>query len=331
MTGSENRPERPVICIVAPCYNEEAVIGRFHDSLRTVLAGLHDLDYRIVYVDDGSSDSTLEVLNAIAAGDPRVQVYSLSRNFGHQTALSAGLDVARGDAVLMMDSDLQHPPELIPEMTALWRQGHEVVSALRMGNAGDSLAKRLSSQVFYGFINRLSDVPIVPGAADFCLLSRPAHQALCAMPERHRFLRGMVSWIGFRRALVPFHAPARAAGYSKYTLRKQLRLALDAVFSFTAFPMKLAFRTGLLVAGLGMTFLVYILSRFLFLGDLVPGWASLICTLLLLGGVQTVFIGLLGEYLGRVFEETKGRPRYFFKQEPETSSAAADWLRRKSA
>jgi dolichol-phosphate mannosyltransferase len=307
------------------------VIARFHDRLRTVLTSLPDLDYRMVYVDDGSSDRTLEELNSIAAGDARVHVYSLSRNFGHQTALSAGLDVARGDGILMMDSDLQHPPELIPEMVARWQQGFDVVSAVRQGNDGDSLAKRLSSRAFYSFINQLSDVPIVPGAADFCLLSRHAHQALCAMPERHRFLRGMVSWIGFRRTFVPFHAPARAAGHSKYTPRKQFRLALDAVFSFTAVPMKLAFRSGLVVAGLGLAFLVYILARFLFLGDLVPGWASLICTLLLLGGVQTVFIGLLGEYLARVFEETKGRPRYFFKQASESSSATADWPRRQSA
>lgn len=304
------------LCVVTPCFNEEEVVELFYGALRDVLISLEGLDYRILFVDDGSTDGTLAKLNAIAERDRRVRVYSLSRNFGHQVALTAGLEAARGAAVVMMDCDLQHPPELIPKMVQLWREGNDVVSAVRTSTASASWFKRFSAGAFYWMINRLSDTPILTGAADFCLLSRRAHQALRAMPERHRFLRGMVSWIGFRRAVVPFEAPPRAAGKSKYTLLKMVGLALNATFSFSAAPIRLASRVGLAVVLCGAAYLIYILGRFALFGDLVPGWGSLICTVLLLGGAQLVFIGLIGEYLARVFDEAKGRPLYLLKQVP---------------
>lgn len=332
-TSSANYPHsqtdrRRTLCVVTPCYNEAEVIDRFYDALKRVLISLPNLSHRILFVDDGSHDATLERLNTIAAMDSCVLVYSLSRNFGHQIALSAGIDAARGDAVVMMDSDLQHPPELIAEMVNLWRDGNDVVSAVRETTDQASLCKRLTSNGFYWIMSALSDTPIVTGAADFCLLSRQAHLALRRLPERHRFLRGMVSWIGFKRVLLPFEAPQRAAGHTKYTVLKMIRLAADATFSFSIAPVRLATRFGFLSMCLSLIYLAYILFRVVVFKDAVPGWASQIFVTIFLGGVQVAFIGVLGEYLARVFEEVKHRPMYLLKQKP---AAARKWRRSEPA
>jgi dolichol-phosphate mannosyltransferase len=232
-------------------------------------------------------------------------------------ALTAGLDHAKGDAVLTMDSDLQHPPSLIGPMVELWLEGNDVVSAVRQHTDSVGWFKRHSADAFYWLVNRLSDTPIERGACDFCLLSRPAHQALLSLPERHRFLRGMVAWIGYRRVFIPFHAPARAAGESKYTLAKMVRLAMDAVFSFSTAPIRMASRVGTLVMLAAATYFCYVLGRHWILGDLIPGWSSLICTVLLLGGLQLLSIGIVGEYMSRIFEEAKQRPVYLLKP-PQT-------------
>jgi dolichol-phosphate mannosyltransferase len=315
---------RPTLTIVAPCYNEAAGIETFYRQVRDVLESIPRLSGRIVFVDDGSTDGTLEKLNAIAMRDPGVDVYSLSRNFGHQVALSAGLDVARGDAVLMMDSDLQHPPSLIPELVRRWQSGFDVVSAVRNTTSGATVVKRATAAVFYWLINRLSDVEIVPGAADFCLLSRRAHEALLAMPEHHRFLRGMVAWIGFPRVLVPFDAPERRAGTTKYTLLKMMGFAIDALLSFSAAPMRIASRMGTLLVLPGLAYLVYVVYRYFMVGDTVPGWGSTVSVLLIIGGTQLVFIGLIGEYLSRIFEETKHRPLYVLKQRPPAAAGSGE-------
>jgi polyisoprenyl-phosphate glycosyltransferase len=311
------------IAVIAPCYNEAAVIEAFCAELRRVLDTIPDYDSRIILIDDGSTDGTLDKLDAIARRDDRVAVYSLSRNFGHQIALSAGLDVADGDAVVMMDSDLQHPPALILEFVRLWQNGADVVSAVRAATEQATAVKRMTGRAFYWLINRLSDVSIVPGAADFCLLSRRAHRALVSMPERHRFLRGMVSWIGFRRAFVHFEAPARAAGVTKYTRLKMMAFAVDALLSFSAAPMRLATRLGALLVAPGIVYMLDILWHYFLIGDLVPGWGSTLCVLLIIGGVQLMFIGLIGEYLARIFEQTKHRPLYLFKQVPSAAPTAA--------
>ncbi len=303
------------LSVVVPCFNEAVGIDRFHADLAAALDRL-PLSWHVYFIDDGSTDGTLERLNALAKGDRRVRVYSLSRNFGHQVALSAGLDVTDGTAVLMMDADLQHPPAIVPEMVAQWRAGADVVSAVRRETADATWFKRASARLFYWLINRLGDTPIVPGAADFCLLSTRAHAALCAMPERHRFLRGMVSWIGFTRVFVPFEAPERSAGTSKYTPLKMTALAADALLSFSAAPMRLASRMGVALLAPGAVYFIYILFRYVTMNDFVRGWGSLIGTLLVIGGIQLIFIGLVGEYLARIFEESKRRPLYFFKQTP---------------
>lgn len=306
----------PLLSVVVPCYNESEVIGLFHDAFQPVLEALDGLDFEIVYVDDGSADDTLSQLNQLARQDRRVRVCSLSRNFGHQITLTAGLDHARGDAVIMMDSDLQHPPALIPELVRLWREGNDIVSAVRQQTAGETWFKGVTSRGFYTLLNALSGTKVPPGAADFCLVSRRVCDTLRGMPERHRFLRGMISWVGFPRALVPYHAPKRAAGHTKYTLVKMVTMALDAVFSFSAEPLRLALRSGLVVAFLGFAYLAWTLVQGFVLNRLVPGYASLIGVVLILGGAQLAFIGLIGQYLARVFEEVKGRPVYLLKQAP---------------
>jgi len=305
------------LAIVVPCYNEAAVIERFHAELVRALAPIADVDWQLHFVDDGSTDGTLERLNALAQRDRRVRVYSLSRNFGHQVALTAGLDATRGLPVVMMDADLQHPPEILPSMIAKWREGYDVVSAVREDTDGASWFKRATAAGFYWLINRFGDTAIVPGAADFCLLSPRAHDAVCAMPERHRFLRGLVSWIGFNRAYVPFQAPRRGAGESKYTALKMVRLALDAVFSFSAAPMRMATRLGVALFLPGTLYVLYILIEYASGDQFVRGWGSLIGTLMIIGGIQLICIGIIGEYLSRIFEEAKHRPLYFFKQTPE--------------
>ena len=224
--------------------------------------------------------------------------------------------VTAGSAVVMMDADLQHPPALIPRMIALWRSGYDVVSAVREETEGSTWFKRATANAFYRLINRIGEMSVVPGAADFCLLSARAHAAVCAMPERHRFLRGMVSWIGFERTYVPFQAPRRPAGESKYTTVKMIGLALDALFSFSAAPMRMATRLGLALLVPGTIYFVYILARYVFMDDFVRGWGSLIGTLMIIGGTQLIFLGIIGEYLARIFEESKRRPLYFFKQTP---------------
>lgn len=303
--------------VVCPCFNEQEGVVGFFQALREQLDRLEGVTYRVLFVDDGSGDATLARLNELAAAHPAVRVCALSRNFGHQAAISAGLDHAlTADAVVVMDSDQQHPPAVIPELVAAWRAGADVVLAVRRSSAGEGLLKRWTSRGFYRVFNALSDTPITPGAADFYLLSARARAALCAMPERNRFLRGLVQWLGFPRATVEFHAPARAAGESKYGPWRMLRLAFDALFSFSVAPVRLAVRLGVCVACLGVAYLAYVLGRYALRGDLVPGWGSLISVVLILGGAQLMFVGLIGEYVARMLVELKARPLYLLKQAP---------------
>jgi len=311
---------RPRLCIVAPCYNEEDVIELFYRELKSVLDSMTDVEHLILFVDDGSTDDTCARLNAIAADDPRVRVCSLSRNFGHQIALSAGLDHARGDAVILLDSDLQHPPQMIPALVDRWRQGDDVVLTVRRHTADASWFKRVSSNAFYWLFNKMADVQLVYGAADFCLLSRRVYRALRRMPERHRFLRGMVAWVGFPRSAVPYTSPPRPAGRSKYTLARMLRLAAQAILSFTPRPIFLAMQAGALATLAGLAYLGFILLGHFRWGSFVPGWSSVICTILIFGGLQLLATGLIGGYVACIFEQVKGRPVYLLKQPPRRAT-----------
>jgi glycosyltransferase involved in cell wall biosynthesis len=320
---SKEHGDRKLLSIVTPCYNESEVINLFYSEIKSVLQSLPDLEFEIIFVDDDSSDDTLLQLNKLAKNDPAVRVCSLTRNFGHQIALSAGLDFAVGDAVVLMDADLQHPPSSIPEFVKKWYEGYDIVSGVRTNTQGNSWFKNISSNSFYTIFNFLSPIHIPQGAGDFCLLAKRVSDSLKNMPERHRFLRGMVSWTGYNRTLVPYECADRAAGQSKYSVKKMVGLSMDAVFSFSAQPLRLALRLGLTMAFLGFIYLIWTVVPGLFRGNLVPGYASLIGVTITLGGCQLAFIGLIGEYLARVFEEVKGRPIYSLKQTPNESSVSA--------
>jgi dolichol-phosphate mannosyltransferase len=309
--------------MICPCFNEEEVIGLFYRELKSVLDTLEGFDHEILFVDDGSADRTLEKLNEIAAGDSRVRVCSLSRNFGHQIALTAGLDFADGDAVIMMDTDLQHPPGLVPEMVRKWREGFDIVSAVRKETSDATWFKNVTSRGFYSLINKMGSTDIPEGVADFTLLSGRVLWELRSMRECHRFVRGLISWVGFRRGFVYYDAQKRAAGVTKYTLFRMYSMAVDALISFSSTPLRIATHIGVFITALGFAYLVWILLRAAISADLVIGWASTIAVILILGGSQLLFIGLIGQYLARVFDEVKGRPLYIVKQTPRETDQAA--------
>jgi dolichol-phosphate mannosyltransferase len=315
----EDRSNRNVgresfLSIVIPCYKEEQVLIETHKRLSQALAKLQDYDYELVYVDDGSPDQTLPILRRIQQGDPRVRVVSFSRNFGHQVAVTAGLEHSKGDAVVVIDADLQDPPEVIPEMLALWRNGADVVYGVRAEREGESRFKRFTAKMFYRIINRLSDTPIPIDTGDFRLMDRRAVEALLSMPERDRFIRGMVAWVGFRQEAVKYRRASRFAGTTKYPLRKMIRFATDGILSFSLVPLKIATWMGLVVATLSLLGIIYALVVRLMTKMWVAGWAFLIIAILFLGGIQLVFLGVMGEYLGRVYGEVKRRPLYFVKE-----------------
>jgi dolichol-phosphate mannosyltransferase len=308
------RPCPARLSVVIPCFNEQDIIQQSHSRLRAVLASVTDLEWEILYVDDGSRDHTLALLRSIQTTDNGVRVLSLSRNFGHQIAASAGLEAAFGDAVVLIDADLQDPPELIPEMLARWRDGADVIYGVREVRAGETRFKRLTASLFYRLINRLSSTPIPIDTGDFRLMDRRVVDAVLAMPERDRFLRGMVAWTGFRQEPLRYQRGARTAGESKYPLRRMLRFAADGLLSFSLVPLRFAVYLGLLASALSLLGILYALALRLFTDVWVPGWTLLFIAVLFLGGVQLLSLGVIGEYLGRVYWEVKRRPLYLVKE-----------------
>jgi glycosyltransferase involved in cell wall biosynthesis len=314
------RTPRPTLTAVVPVYNEEAALPAFHPRLTAALQAL-PIDYQIIYVDDGSNDETPRQLEALAGSDPHVRCLHLSRNFGHQAALTAGLDHADGDVVITLDGDGQHPPELIGEMLRLHAAGYEIVQTQRLDSIRTSAFKRRSAGLFYALLNRIGDTHVQPGAADFRLLSRAAADGLRQMREHHRFLRGMVSWMGFRTVILPYEPTERIAGTSKYSLRKMVRLALDAAFSFSLAPLWIGLSVGLVFFLLACVEAIYVLS-FWVRGQadaLAPGWSSLMFMVLIVGGVLTTLLGFIGIYVGNIFQETKQRPLYLLRPGPPPS------------
>jgi polyisoprenyl-phosphate glycosyltransferase len=302
------RPLR-LLSVVAPVYNEEDTIEQFYGRVCTALEGIR---FELVLVDDGSTDgSELEMLK-LASNDPRVRVVQLSRNFGHQTALTAGLDHARGDAVVMLDADLQDPPELIATMLDHWRAGCDVVYAVREQRDGESRFKLATARWFYALFDRLAQVELEPNSGDFRLLDRRALDALLAMRERNRFLRGMTVWVGYRQAAVPYKRDPRFAGKTKYTIPKMLRFSFDAISSFSHRPLQLATLLGFVISTLAFIAIPVVIALH-FMGSYLPGFGSLTIAVLLLGGIQLIAIGLIGEYVGRIYDEVKGRPLYLVR------------------
>jgi glycosyltransferase involved in cell wall biosynthesis len=303
-----------LISLIVPCYNEEAVIVETNRQLLATLEAIQHLDFEIVYVDDGSCDATPDILREIQVADSRVRVVRLSRNFGHQLAVSAGLENVSGDATIIIDADLQDPPEVIPEMIDRWRDGYQVVYGLRRKRAGETTFKLWTAKAFYRLINRISDIEIPLDVGDFRLLDRQIVNVLLAMPERDRFLRGMVSWIGFRQVGVLYNRAPRRAGESKYPLIKMLRFAIDSIISFSFAPLRLAIWGGFIALGASFLGIVYALAIRLYTTDWVKGWASIFTAVLFLGGVQLITLGIVGEYVGRIYAEVKLRPLFVVRE-----------------
>jgi polyisoprenyl-phosphate glycosyltransferase len=298
-----------LLSVVAPVYNEEALIDEFYARTCSALEGI---EFELVLVDDGSRDDTPKKLEQLADNDPRVRVVFLSRNFGHQTALTAGLDHARGEAVVMLDADLQDPPELICTMLEHWRAGCDVVYAVREQRAGESRFKLSTARWFYKLFDKLAQVDLQHNSGDFRLLDRQALDALLSMRERNRFLRGMTVWVGYTQAAVPYKRDARYAGETKYTLAKMVRFSLDAILSFSDRPLQLATLFGFLISTVAFVAIpVVVVLRIV--GSYLPGFSSITIIVLLLGGIELIAIGIIGEYVGRIYDEVKGRPLYLVR------------------
>jgi polyisoprenyl-phosphate glycosyltransferase len=309
------RKSKLKVDLVIPIFNEAGVVEQTHAQLCAVIDNLPH-KFTIYYVDDGSTDDSVRSLNALAQKDRRIVVLELTRNFGHQAALTAGLDAARGDFVISMDADGQHPPEMILQMIGLFEQGYDIVQAQRIEEGNTFSFKQATSSAFYSLINAISGTQMVPGAADFRGMSRQAVDALKAMPEYHRFLRGMVSAIGYRSVILPYHETKRVAGGSKYSFGKMFRLAMDAIFSFSLIPLYLGLSAGGAFFCLAAVEMVYVYS-FWFKGDtstLAPGWSSLMFVILIASGVLLIVLGFIGVYVGYIFQEVKRRPVYFLKK-----------------
>ncbi len=305
----------PTVDLVIPVYNEAEGLQDFHNLL---CKSIDPLQYRfhILYVNDGSTDSTSELLADLCQHDGRVQVIELSRNFGHQAALTAGMDQAHGDYVITLDGDGQHPPGMICEMLNMAQHGYEVVLTQRVQDEKSSPFKRFTSSLFYNLINRMGDTHIEPGAADFRLLSRPVVDSLCQMREYHRFLRGMLAWMGFKTVILPYRAEERLGGKSKYTLRKMTRLAMNAIFSFSLIPLYISISLGFLMLLGAVLEVLYVLSLWLTgnQATLAPGWSSLMFMMMLIGGILMILLGFIGIYVGYIFQEVKRRPIYLIRK-----------------
>lgn len=306
-------PGMQVISIVVPCHNEGANIAILHARISGILDPLNE-SWELVCVNDGSRDDTLLRLIALYNVDPRVRIIDLSRNFGKEAALTAGLDAARGACVIPLDADLQDPPEIIPELLAKWREGFEVVNAVRIERDGDSWLKRVTARGFYWVIGGLSDVEIPADTGDFRLISRPALEALKCLPERRRFMKGLFAWVGFRTASVPYRRAPRHAGTTTWNYWKLWNFAIEGITSFSSAPLRLASYLGFAVSLFAFLYAVIIIFKKLVYGNPVAGYPSLIVAILFLGGVQLLALGIIGEYIGRLYEESKQRPVYLARQ-----------------
>lgn len=298
-----------LISIVVPVYNEEDNIRHFYECVVKTMEKL-PYEFELIYVDDGSKDRSREILHELEQKDKRVQPIFLAHNSGHQLALTCGLDHADGDAVVTMDGDMQHPPEMIPELVAKWEEGFEVVQTIRVSTEGVSFLKRLTSDYYYKVLNMLSKVHIQPGGSDFRLMDKIVVRAFRRYREHARFIRGMIGSMGFRQTTIEFVAPPRFAGVSKFSPRKMLNFALDGIMAFSTVPLRFALYAGIFCGIISVCLLCHVLFIKLMTNDAVPGWATITGCVLFFGGIQLFILGIIGEYIGRIFEEVKARPLY---------------------
>jgi glycosyltransferase involved in cell wall biosynthesis len=312
---SSRRMARPTLSLVLPVYNEEKVIPALHEQLQAFLKELAPVEAEVLFVNDGSRDLTLEMLKKIAAEDARYSIVSFSRNFGHQTAITAGVDHARGEAVVVMDADLQDPPAVVLEMVQKWREGFDVVYGKRRSRAGESIFKKVTAKIFYRLFAAMIPIQVPLDTGDFRLMSRRVVLTLRALRETHRFVRGMVSWVGFRQTAVLYDRPARFAGETKYPLRKMVRFAIDGITSFSVLPLRLSTYVGVTMSILSVLYAVWAVIVHFVLKRTVPGWTATVVLIALLASVQLLMIGILGEYVGRIYEEVKRRPLYIVQEQ----------------
>ena len=309
-----------LLSVVAPVYNEVELVEAF---VERTCAALADYDFELIIVNDGSSDGSTELLDRLAEEDTRLRVVHLSRNFGHQAAITAGLEHALGDAAVMIDADLQDPPELIPKLVAQWEAGSDVVYAVRHEREGETAFKLATASWFYKLFNKLAQVDLEPNSGDFRLLDRRALDALLAMTERSRFLRGMTVWVGFTQTAVPYERSARSAGETKYTLRKMLRFSFDAITSFSHLPLQLSTYVGVLCAGIAFISIPIVIGLRI-AGSYLPGFGTLTIIILLIGGMVLIALGVIGEYVGRIYDEVKHRPLYVVREERNRPAQRAE-------
>jgi dolichol-phosphate mannosyltransferase len=305
-----------LITIVIPAFNEERNVPRIYEAVRAALAGER---FEMIFVDDGSSDGTAQRVRELRAADPSVRLIRFGRNFGHQAALAAGLESALGAAAITLDCDLQHPPELLPRMLAAWRSGAKVVQMVRVKSEGAGWFKDFTAMLFYRLINLVSEIPVVSGAADYRLLDRDAIQAVLQFRDRQPFLRGLVPWLGFTSTEIEYTPRARVEGQSGYSLRKMLRLSLRALTGVSSKPLRASFYLGLVTAIFCLIYIVYAILAMAH-GKTLPGWTSVIVAVTFLGAVQLVSVGILGEYIGRIYEQTRGTPRYVVVERDEPAN-----------
>ena len=305
----------PKVSVVIPMYYEEEVAEECYKRVKTVLSSLKDYEHEILFVNDGSKDKTLEILESIAEKDKQVKVISFSRNFGHQCAVTAGLQYVTGDAIVVIDADLQDPPELIPDMLTLWKQGNEVIYAKRKTREGESKFKLLTAKMFYRILNGLSDVEIPADTGDFRLVDRKVVDVINSMPEHNKFLRGLFSWVGFKQQPFEYERKERFAGKTKYPLKKMLKLASDGIISFSTKPLKIVGGLGIITIIISVLLLLYSVISYIFnLNQLAPGWTSIMVEITLFSGVQLLSIWIISEYLARIYDESKKRPQYIISK-----------------
>ncbi len=298
-----------MISIVTPVYNEEGNVVYFHDEVTKVMQGV-PMEYEIIYVNDGSKDRTDELIHQLAESDPHVRALTFARNFGHQIAITCGMDFAIGDAVITMDGDMQHPPALIPTLIEKWQEGYDIVQTIRTATEDAGPVKKITSAGYYAVINSISNSPVVPGGSDFRLMDRKALDAFLRFREHSRFIRGIVGGLGFKQTTIEFEAPARHAGVSKFSMKKMLHFAMDGIITNSTLPLRMAFYCGVFAAAFGALLILHVLYCVL-TSQAVPGWATMTILISLFGSMNLMGLGVIGEYVGRMFEETRNRPLYW--------------------
>ncbi|WP_294345594.1 glycosyltransferase family 2 protein [uncultured Clostridium sp.] len=302
------------ITLLIPAYNEEDVLNMLYDRVKNIMNSIENYEFEILFVNDGSKDNTLSIIKSIREIDKRISYVNLSRNFGKEIAMIAGLDYAKGDAVIILDADLQDPPELIPDMIKYWEEGYDDVYAKRRSRSGETWLKKFTSHAFYRVLKSVSKVPIQEDTGDFRLLDRRCVQALKQLRETQRYTKGMFSWIGYKKKEILFDRDPRAAGNTKWSYFKLMDLAIEGITSFTTFPLKVSTYVGSFISFGALIYMIFIIAKTLICGGDVAGYPSLMAVILFLGGIQLLFLGVIGEYLGRIFNETKNRPLYFVEE-----------------